>query len=207
MSDQTLRIMKLGGSLLNRPEWPASLTRWLEVQPAMRNILLVGGGLAADAVRSFDKAHLLDPLASHRAAVEALGLSLHMAAVVLPQAHTITSLDALEGNFLSQSLELFDVRPFMQREEKRVDANRLPHDWSATSDSIAARVAQVYEANRLVLLKSALPVECNDWESAAGSGLVDSHFPQAVQGIPDACCVNLADPEFSEWRPLPVQQT
>ena len=207
MSDQTLRIMKLGGSLLNRPEWPASLTRWLEVQPAMRNILLVGGGLAADAVRSFDKAHLLDPLASHRAAVEALGLSLHMAAAVLPQTHIITSLDALEGNFSSHRLELFDVRPFMQREEKRVDANRLPHDWSATSDSIAARVAQVYEANRLVLLKSALPVDCNDWESAAESGLVDSYFPQAVQGIPDACCVNLADPEFSEWRPLPVQQT
>ena len=207
MSDHALRIIKLGGSLLNRPEWPASLTRWLKVQPKMRNILVVGGGLAADAVRAFDKAHVLDPLASHRAAVEALGLSLRMAAIVLSQAHIITAIDATKGNISPESLEIFDVRPFMQREENRVDANRLPHDWSATSDSIAARVAQVYKANRLVLLKSALPVCCNDWASAAGSGIVDSHFPQAVQEIPDACCVNLADPEFYEWRPLAVQQT
>lgn len=206
MSDQALRIMKLGGSLLNRPEWPASLTRWLEAQPMMRNILLVGGGLAADAVRAFDKAHLLDPLVSHRAAVEALGLSLHMAAAVLPHAHIITSLDAPEGNFSPHSLKLFDVRLFMQREENRMEADRLPHDWSATSDSIAARIAQVYGVNHLVLLKSALPADCNDWETAARSGLVDSHFPRAIRGIPNARCVNLADPEFSEWRPVPVQQ-
>ena len=39
MSNQALRIMKLGGSLLNRPEWPASLTRWLEAHklPVFQN--------------------------------------------------------------------------------------------------------------------------------------------------------------------------
>ena len=206
MSGQALRIMKLGGSLLNRPEWPASLTRWLEAQPVMRNILLVGGGLAADAVRAFDKAHLLDPLASHRAAVEALGLSLHMAAAVLPQAHIVTSLDAIEGDFSPQSLKLFDVRPFMQRDVNRMDANRLPHGWSATSEVIAARIAQVYEATSLVLLKSTLPTDCNNWESAAERGFVDPHFPQAVRGVTDAWCVNLTDPEYSHWRPLPVEQ-
>ena len=205
MRDEALRIIKLGGSLLNRSDWPVSLTRWLKAQPVMRNILLVGGGLAADAVRAFDKAHLLDPLTSHRAALEALGLSLHMAALVMPQARIITSLDAVKRESSPESIELFDAGPFMQLEETRKDANRLPHDWSATSDSIAARIAQVYEADSLVLLKSTLPAECDDWESAAGIGLVDPYFPQAVQGIPDACCVNLTDPEFSEWRPLPVQ--
>ena len=205
MSDKALRIIKLGGSLLNRSDWPVSLTRWLRAQTVMRNILLVGGGLAADAVRAFDKAHLLDPLTSHRAALEALGLSLHMAALVMPQARIITSLDAMKGESSPESIELFDAGPFMQLEETRKEANRLPHDWSATSDSIAARIAQVYEADSLVLLKSTLPAECVDWESAARIGLVDPYFPQVVQGIPDACCVNLTDPEFSQWRPLPVQ--
>ena len=128
MSDKALRIIKLGGSLLNRSDWPVSLTRWLRAQTVMRNILLVGGGLAADAVRAFDKAHLLDPLTSHRAALEALGLSLHMAALVMPQARIITSLDAMKGESSPESIELFDAGPFMQLEETRKEANRLPHD-------------------------------------------------------------------------------
>ena len=204
MSNSALRIIKLGGSLLNRSEWPASLRRWLTTQSVMRNILLVGGGLAVDAVRLFDRAHALDPLTSHRAAVEALGLSLHMATTVLPQARVVTSIDAVEDLSLTGNIELLDVRLFMQQEETYSGADRLPHEWTATSDSIAARIAQVYGAGALVLLKSSLPTGCNNWETAAGSGFVDPHFPRAVQGVPGAWCVDLTDPKFSEWRPLSV---
>ncbi len=57
MKTNLFRIIKLGGSLLTRSDWPSNLIAWVEKQVPMRNIVLVGGGLPADAVRAFDKAH------------------------------------------------------------------------------------------------------------------------------------------------------
>ena len=202
MNLKALRILKLGGSLLNRSDWPSSLTQWLKEQSLMRNILLVGGGLLTDAVRRFDQAHELNPLVSHRAAVESMGLSLQLAKAILPRSRIITSVDLSDEISPRRNLDLLDVRPFMSLEETSRSRDRLPHDWSATSDSIAARLADFYNADALVLLKSKLPVACDDWESAAYSGVVDRHFPKAVQRVPDACCIDLTDPGFAAWRPL-----
>jgi hypothetical protein len=50
-----------------------------------------------------------------------------------------------------------------------------------TSDSIAARVAEIGGASRLILLKSTdLPDETN-WHEAARGGFVDAMFPKIVQ--------------------------
>ena len=206
MKTNLFRIIKLGGSLLTRSDWPSNLITWVEKQVPMRNIFLVGGGLPADAVRAFDKAHQLRPSISHTLAIEALGLSLRMAEAVLPHADIITSLDDLATESKSDQIELLDVRPFLSSVESSKPGERLPHDWSATSDSIAARIASVYGAAELVLLKSTLPAHCNDWENATQSGLVDEHFPYAVKKVSNAYCVNLTDPQAVAWRPSTEQK-
>jgi dihydroneopterin aldolase len=167
---------------------------------------MIGGGLSADAVRAFDHSQKLDSGMSHELAVEALGLSLQMAVAVMPHAHIVESVDAFVTESESMKIELLDVRPFLRTQEAYEAGECLPHNWSATSDSIAARIATVYRAEELVLLKSTLPVHCDDWARAAQIGLVDEHFPRAVKGVKSAYCVNLADPLRATWKPLSEQR-
>src|SRR5437868_2784848 len=70
-----LRVVKLGGSLLAAADWPNAFRRWLAIQPAMRSVLIVGGGGAADAVREWDRAHRLDPSDAHWLAIDAMSLT------------------------------------------------------------------------------------------------------------------------------------
>ena len=203
MKRHHFRIVKLGGSLLTQPDWVSALTAWLEARSTLQNILVVGGGLAADAVRSFDQSHKIDPQRSHDLAIEAMGLSLQMALTVLPQADVITALPIT--NLPPEKLLILDARPFLRTSEPLAPGIRLPHDWTATSDSIAARIAAVYGAEELALLKSSLPQESMTWEQAARSGFVDEHFPRAVEKVKIAYCVNLADPALTSWEPQHCQ--
>jgi hypothetical protein len=57
--------------------------------------------------------------------------------------------------------------------EKLVD---LPRSWEVTSDSIAACVAQVLQAD-LILIKSVPTVEGSNPQFWAERGFVDRHFP------------------------------
>jgi aspartokinase-like uncharacterized kinase len=76
---------------------------------------------------------------------------------------------------------------FAQEDESRPGA--LPHTWRVTTDSIAARVAVVYGAERLILLKSVdIPPE-TPWETAVTNGWVDAHFPQIARTL--ACPISV----------------
>ena len=72
-----------------------------------------------------------------------------------------------------------------------------------TSDSIAARLAQVVGARELVLLKSTLPLSASSRLSiaqAVACRLVDDHFPIAASSIQRVRVVNLRDSSFPEWE-------
>jgi hypothetical protein len=56
----------------------------------------------------------------------------------------------------------------------------LPHHWSVTSDSVAARVAVVTGAHELILLKSVTIPPTPDWRSAAREGWVDPYFTDVL---------------------------
>jgi hypothetical protein len=51
-----------------------------------------------------------------------------------------------------------------------------------TSDSIAARMAVVLGADRLILLKSIDMPSGTSWTEAAERGWVDRHFPRVIEG-------------------------
>jgi hypothetical protein len=61
----------------------------------------------------------------------------------------------------------------------------LPHAWAATSDSLAARVAVVCGARRLVLLKSVTVPPAVGWAEAGRLGLVDALLADVLRQRPD----------------------
>ncbi len=82
---------------------------------------------------------------------------------------------------VGSSCRVLDCFAFAQEDEVRPGA--LPHTWSVTTDSIAARAALVFRAERLVLLKSTDVPAGTSWDTAAANGWVDAHFPQIASAL------------------------
>jgi aspartokinase-like uncharacterized kinase len=185
-----LRVVKLGGSLLDFDGMVPALRSWLEGQPVMPSLMVVGGGSLADAVRDARARHALDDEAAHWLCIRLLGVTADLVARLLPEARLIRRLDELRPLPGGEGLWILEPESFLRDEELPIGANTLPHTWDVTSDSIAARLAVALGTRELVLLKSGLP-PTSDLDEAARSGYVDAYFPRAALGVPAVRCVNL----------------
>lgn len=196
MSRRALRVVKLGGSLLELPDMAARLRRWLGRQTMMPSAVVVGGGRLADAVRELDRLHTPGDDAAHWLAVRAMQTNAQLAAALLPEAAWPVALAELLKE--SPLLSIVDPWRLLRDDDRRFSPCPLPASWQVTSDSIAARLAELCGACELVLLKSALP-ETASAAAAASSGYVDTFLPRAVS-LPHIRCVNLRDDCFGEAR-------
>jgi aspartokinase-like uncharacterized kinase len=192
----SLCVVKVGGSLYDLPDLGVRLRSWLTLQPWSAIILVPGGGATANVVRQLDRVQQLGEEAAHWIALRALTLNAHFLADVLPQARVIDDPCAADAPRWS----ILDCHAFARADEGRPD--HLPHSWSVTSDSIAARAARVSGAGELILLKSIAIPPGIDWSEASRLGWVDSYFAEAVRGLIvrsvnfrnlDSCC-NAAAP-------------
>ena len=176
-------VVKVGGSLLDIGSLPALLATLGELAKAHRLVVVPGGGTFADAVRGACSVHDPGASAAHWMAILAMDQHAHFLAGLLPAARLTASPDEIEG-ILAEGL-LPVLAPFRWLHA----ADPLPHGWHVTSDSIAAWVSARLSARRLVLLKSIPGVTGPSSEvlaeaslcSAALAGIVDEHFPQAVE--------------------------
>ena len=194
-----LRVIKLGGSLLDWPEWPERFRQWLAAQPRSCNILIAGGGTLADEVRQsrFGRLDLI-PRWPHWQAIDAMSVNIAAVRRSLSEAIPVDRWEYLHQQFADDSLVAFCPRDFLRRIEPSATGPRLPHSWDVTSDSIAARLVEVLPAKELVLLKSALPAsEARSLQHAADAGYVDCCFPRFASGLPVIRCINLRNDELA----------
>lgn len=192
------RVIKLGGSLLDWPGLRNALRGWRRAVPHLQDLLVVGGGAAADWVRAADRIHGLGDDAAHRLAIEAMQLNARFAAALWPEAHWCAELGTLAAD-LAPGLRILQPWPALSDTEQARFATPLPHSWDVTSDSIAAWVASAIGACELVLLKSALPPG-ESMQMAIDEGFVDRHFALAARGIESITAVNLRSDEFTARR-------
>jgi aspartokinase-like uncharacterized kinase len=133
-------------------------------------LLVPGGGAGADVIRHLDRLHGLGEEAAHWLALRVLTLNADLLAALL-ETRVVPRPVAAGG------VTVLDPHAFCLADVGRPDA--LGHTWNATSDAVAARVAEVTGAD-LVLLKSAdLPAGMT-WPGAAAAGLVDPTFAAVV---------------------------
>jgi aspartokinase-like uncharacterized kinase len=177
-----LVVFKVGGSLLDWPELPARLAEVLAAYRQDRVALVVGGGTAADVVRSFDRIHGLGELRAHDLAMRSLDLTAHLLATLVDGLVVVERSGELRSAWDGGRVPVLLPRTILAEVETRA-SRPLPHSWELTSDSIAAVIAVHLGAAELVLLKSApLPPDVDPRE-AGRLGLVDPCFAEAVRPL------------------------
>ncbi|MFO0865420.1 MAG: hypothetical protein U0744_12345 [Gemmataceae bacterium] len=159
-------VVKIGGSLYDLPDLGPRLRGFLNSLHAERIAIVPGGGVTADAIRSFDAVHRLGETASHWLALRTLTVNAHFLAEILPNFNVTAD--------VRQPRVLLDAFEYARHDEAH--PNPMPHIWEATSDSVAAHLAWREEADEILLLKSR-PWVGDDWTEAAREGVVDAVFP------------------------------
>lgn len=189
---RSLAVVKVGGSLYDLPDLGPRLRRWLSDQCAgLRVIVVPGGGPLAEAIRRLDCCHGLGEETSHWLALRALTLNGHFLASLLPPACVCGNAEELQRAWDKNLLPVLDVHEFACADEQCPGC--LPHCWAVTSDALAARAAMVFQASRLVLLKSTTIPQSIDWMEAGQLGLVDPIFAEVLRDAPVDLHVHLAN--------------
>jgi 5-(aminomethyl)-3-furanmethanol phosphate kinase len=165
-----LTIVKLGGSLAHTPRCVA----WLEVLAAWGGplILVPGGGPFADCVRAAQAAMGFDDATAHRMALLAME---QFGAALAAHAKLFTL--AASPDELASALRAGRI-PVWLPARMVLGAPEVPQTWDVTSDSLAAWLAGVCGACRLLLIKSCdlkAPVSAHE---LAADKIVDPMFPR-----------------------------
>jgi len=159
-------VVKIGGALLAQPECLDSVLSILtSVAREHRLVVVPGGGPFADAVRSVDSRMQLSDDTAHWMAILAMDQYAHLLAERLTCGVVVRSAPeagrAIDGGSV----------PVLAPSQWLREADPLPHSWEVTSDSIAAWIAGMLRARRLVLVKPA---------GASGASMVDPYFTRAL---------------------------
>jgi aspartokinase-like uncharacterized kinase len=184
-----LRIVKVGGSLLALHDLPLRLTTWLNRQPPATNVLLAGGGVLTDAVRAWDERFALGEEHSHWLCVDLLDVTAQLLHGLLTDSQLCKDWRLIADYPVALSPVVFAPARFLREEEHLLPGRPLPHTWATTSDSIAARLAEITKAAELVLLKSVPPL-VGGLDTLA-SGYVDQGFVEAARCVPRVRFVDL----------------
>ena len=196
-----IRVIKLGGSLLDMPDLTPRLDFWLAQQSPMLNLCIVGGGKSVQKLRDLKGSR--DSPVTHWKCIRLMDKN----AIVLSQTSNawvfIDSLKLLPLDS-STSFIFFGTEDWLQN-----SITCLPESWSVTSDSIAVVLARFVDAKELILLKSALPPVKKDLEQLMEIDFVDRYFKTAatIANNPDQLspcgrvdCVNFRDNNFPQQQ-------
>lgn len=169
-AENPIVVVKIGGSLLGA----ARLDRIMEMligHPG-RIVVVAGGGLFADAVRSAQARLGFGDTLAHRLAIDAMG---HVGAIL---AERFPKLAVVPGVSEVGPAHWAGRIPVWTGADVRDGHHDIPESWSVTSDSLALWLARALGAARVVLVKSLDAPPAGGWVEWVQAGLVDKAFAQ-----------------------------
>lgn len=164
-------VVKVGGSLAETGRMPVVLA--LIAAARVPVVVVPGGGAFAESIRTMQPAMKFSDAVAHRLAM----LAMHqMAELIVAQQERfaiVQSLDEVSG-------VLGDGKVPVWAPLRMIAADAaVPADWSATSDTLAARLAELL-GSRLMLLKSVDVEPAANLDDLARRGVVDPVIPSIV---------------------------
>jgi 5-(aminomethyl)-3-furanmethanol phosphate kinase len=167
-------VIKIGGSLLGANE----LASWLRIVSLYGDgkvIIVPGGGVFADAVRSAQHITELSEKCAHELAVKSMDQFASILVDIEPSlAKARNELELAERGWQHRGIV------WLPSEMVLADSD-IPQTWDVTSDSIAAWLADRVNADRLILLKSGNPIAESNLQDLVDQGYVDKAFPSFIE--------------------------
>lgn len=165
-------VVKLGGSLGEG----ADLKRWARiVARAGRPVVVVpGGGIFAEAVRSAQLRQRFADAAAHRMAILAMHQTALMLIALEPRFVAAETPSEMRAAWAQARIPVWLPLRMADRDPS------IPTDWTITSDGLAARLAERLRAAALCLVKSRCVAPVATAAQLAGDGVVDRQFPVIV---------------------------
>ncbi|MET1045638.1 MAG: uridylate kinase [Hyphomicrobium sp.] len=164
-------VVKVGGSIAET----GRLTSVLEMIAAARVPLVVvpGGGPFADAVRKLQPELQFSDAVAHRIAMLAMEQMAECMVSLQAGLKIARSLDDISEAVMDGQIPVWAPLQMIGNDET------IAANWSATSDSLSARLAELLDT-RLVLLKSVSVDGTTSARELALQGVVDRLFPEIV---------------------------
>jgi len=160
-------VLKVGGSLADDI---ASLTRLCQelsaLAKAYRIAIVPGGGEFADTIRKFDKTYGLSNTVAHKMAILAMDQYGFLLSDITPKSYVSNSLKEA-SNSAKGMLPILLPSKLMFREDP------LEHSWDVTSDAIAAYIACLLDAEKLVLVTDVDGIFSEDPKKTLDAKLVE----------------------------------
>ena len=166
-------VVKIGGSLSHDPMLRQWLTELCEVGGG-RVVIVPGGGDFADKVRQYQSEWRFDDLAAHNMCLLAMTQYAILMQGILPEL-VLASSEAKIRRALRDSRVAVWVPTSLMRDTPDAMSN-----WDTTSDSLAAWLSTMLNAERLVVVKSCAIAENERLETLAATGVVDRRFVDYV---------------------------
>ena len=192
-------VIKVGGSLFDLPDLAGRLAEFLNALDGRQWILVPGGGRACGCHPEPGRYTRFGEEAAHWLALRTLSVNAFFLSQLLAGARgiVIAAMDEWPALWRNGNVPILDAYAFALADEARRD--HLPHSWDVTSDSLAARVSLLLGARRLILLKSAPPLEGADGLTSGPEGIVDPFFNHAIKPANHSCPVEIVN--LREWKP------
>ena len=141
-------VIKVGGSLQKSIKLNELCIQLGRIGENHRILIIPGGGIFADAVRACEREFNLGQDNAHWMAILAMNQYGYMLSSLIPE--SVCTENITEAQRCVDSFKPVIFLPYRFIKNK----DPLPHSWDVTSDSIAAWIAEYFEAERLVLVKS-----------------------------------------------------
>jgi 5-(aminomethyl)-3-furanmethanol phosphate kinase len=164
-------VIKVGGSLAETGRLGSVLA--IIGSARIPVVIVPGGGPFADAVRNLQSEMQFDNTVAHRLAMLAMEQMAECIVDRQPGTKIARSLGEISDAVMDGQIPVWAPLQ-MIGEDPTIGAS-----WDATSDSLAARLAELL-GTRLVLLKSVTVQEASSAEDLAQKGVVDPLFPEIV---------------------------
>jgi aspartokinase-like uncharacterized kinase len=116
MTDSPLVVVKVGGSLLGRPDLVPRLQGLIDSRPSVRPLLIVGGGAAADVVRAWSRTFALSEPISHELALQAMELTAALMAKIAPNCRLVEWREEAEACWRHGKWPVLCVSKWLSRE-------------------------------------------------------------------------------------------
>ncbi len=170
-------VVKLGGSLMKSGQ----LSEWLKQlkkHGSGKVVIVPGGGPFADHIRNAQEEWGFDNSAAHHMALLAMEQYAFYCQSLLPELETASKPEQIHKLIEQNKIVIFLAHQFMAEQKS------FPEDWSLTSDSIAALISGILQADGLILIKSITKIAKTDTvQDLARLGVVDEFFPGLCQGL------------------------